>query len=296
MIDILVTSERKGSNPGGKCTLQFREQTIDAYIKYCTNSHLQKNHPFKPHNQPVYEAITLTLAKYFGLEVPRYFLLLNQDHHSVSFRYSDHSIAKKPLDPSKNCYLLSEITKLPDCEDQEKLVAEMNAEKVYRDLLMIGDVSNKKQNYALLDPSNYQLTSAHGAPYIFYIDLGCSFVDAHEGNIDQRNSVSKLVNLDSDGIISSSRKHVARTTAYLERYGIWTTHKDATKRYVINLSQIPKLVYTMTLPTLSGERITANKLLSTSELELIELLFTVNIAEVAHDYLKNEKTNAIVHL
>jgi hypothetical protein len=293
MINILITSEKKGSNPGGRCKVPFRGQTLDFYLKYCNGSQLPKYHPFKPYNQPVYEAITLAIAKYFGLEVPRYFLLINNNHSSVSFTYADTSLKKKPLDPTKKSYLLSELAQLPKCVDTGLMLKEMAQEKVYRDLLMIGDVSNKNQNYTLLDPDNYQFTHSSTTPYIYYIDLGCSFVDAHEGFIGQRHAVSRLISIDEFGLTSSARKEINHASDYLDKYYLRTTHKDSNKVHTLKLSAIPKMIGDLPLPLFQNGIATPNVLLSPLELKLIEGLLTLNMAEVVHDYVKNHKTDAI---
>ena len=94
-------SEKKGSNPGGKGTVLYNKgESLDIYIKYCTHSRLHASHPFKASNQPIYEAVTLGLAKKIGLEVPKYFLLVNEDK-TLKFNYKTPEAKRLPIDEKR---------------------------------------------------------------------------------------------------------------------------------------------------------------------------------------------------
>ena len=82
---VKVTSERKGSNPGGYC--KFHSNDLDlsrGYFKYCFGSRTSQGMSFLSENQPVYEAITSVLANLFGLKTPPSYVLNNRDRN-VSF-------------------------------------------------------------------------------------------------------------------------------------------------------------------------------------------------------------------
>src|SRR3989344_6929855 len=129
MVTITVTSERVGSNPGGKCIIPYHGRTIESYIKYCNLSHLPRNHPFNVPNQPIYEALTLTLASKLGLHVPEFWVLYNEDR-SVNFSYEDKRLERKKLDSDRLCYLVSRLVILPRDEDAEFLIEMMRREKL----------------------------------------------------------------------------------------------------------------------------------------------------------------------
>lgn len=87
MVTLEITSGRKGSNPGGYCTISpsRHEDSFNGYFKYCFGSKISPEFPFRPKNQPVYEAMTFALARRLGLHTSEGFVLLN-NQGNVLFR------------------------------------------------------------------------------------------------------------------------------------------------------------------------------------------------------------------
>jgi hypothetical protein len=176
---VSVYSERKGSNPGGNCSITIPHGgTIDAYIKYCLGSRLPKNSPFGDRDQPfrataqpIYEALTLVLARKMGLLVPEFYVLDNsQVGREVEFEYSPNG---ERLNESMPYFFVSKLIVPTKVEEPTAKEAALKREKLYRDLLVVSDVSNKAQNYMY----------APDLDRMVYLDLGCSFVNAVGGTL-----------------------------------------------------------------------------------------------------------------
>jgi hypothetical protein len=281
MLEIKITSESKGSNPGGKCSLPYLgNQCADFYIKYCNSSRLPPQHPFNPVNQPIYEALTLVLAEKVGLHVPRYFVLMNKQGN-IRFT-QDHTISiKKELDENRPYYFVSRLVTLPREENLEKLKLMMEKEKVYRDLLMVGDVSGKKQNFALIDDPS--------PGHVLYIDLGCSFVDAVGGYLQQRNYITNLVR-DVKGKqegepkrdLKQNLRHAERT---LRKYALLTNHEVESSQDIIPLDELVESVREAQIPTLNPRgKLAVVNALSEKEIEEIINLLKMNMAETVKKY------------
>ncbi|MBI2662736.1 hypothetical protein HYX11_04725 [Candidatus Woesearchaeota archaeon] len=249
-LEITITSERKGSNPGGKCSISIYGLDTSSYIKYCNLSHLHDSYLTAQH-QPFYEAITLALCQRLGLIVPSYYIIIN-NKRKIKFNYT-HSMPK--LSEDKPYYFASELITLPEQEDQEELHQALMQEKIYRDLLLISDVSGKKQNFAYFE---------HPSPHVLYIDVGCSFVDSVNGILNQRNG--KKINL--------SKQELKNAHKLAERYDLYTNHKTD----IMSIDDIINLLPCLELPTLNpAKTIIVEDILSTQEIEEIQLILLANI-------------------
>ena len=177
-VQINLTSSRIGSNPGGKCIFKSNRLEFGAYFKYCIGSRMKGHSVFVPENQPVYEAITFELAKKIGLDVVDSYVLLNKNQDVVfeGWRDVDES------DPSgRKYYFVSRLSRKPTAEELRNDNGEVpKLHHVYLDSLLIADIVGRKQNYSI-DPNNPK--------HITYLDLGCSFVYAHGGIIEQPNKL-----------------------------------------------------------------------------------------------------------
>jgi len=168
-------TDRKGSNPGGKCSVITPRIEFDAYMKYCPGSKLKKTsiidkrnpQPFSPVNQPVYEAITLALAKKLGIIIPEFQVLVNDKE--VRFQYENG--LKNKINENMPYYFVSKLISVPPSQNSEGRNAALAKEKLYRDILMVSDISNKAQNYRYDQEQDRMI----------YLDLGCSFVNAVGG-------------------------------------------------------------------------------------------------------------------
>ena len=172
-LEIILTSEPKGSNPGGKGKTTIYGEEKEIYLKYCNISHIRHPTHFNAQHQPIYEAITFALAQKLGLIIPDYYIILN-GKKDLKFSYKK---GIKKLAGDKPYYFLSELVQLPINEDPPKVQQQMKKEKIFRDFLLISDISGKKQNFCYFEAPH---------PYMFYIDLGCSFVDSVGGILQQR--------------------------------------------------------------------------------------------------------------
>lgn len=284
MVDIHILTERKGSNPGGKCTLSHLGRPFQGYIKYCSQSRLPPDHPFTPINQPIYEAITLKLAEEFGLYVPRHFIIDNTDS-SVALIH-DLSIPKRRwLSNTSETYFLSKLTELPREEDQELLREILSKEKIYRDLLMIGDISGKKQNFILMmEPQ----------PHILYVDLGCSFADAVENHLQQRSEISNLTRDKRGNQKPTLKKDIKRAEDLLIRIHLVTNHLLDYQQNLVCLLELIESVPSLSIPIFPTSNIPVKDLLSKAEIEEIKVLLKLNMSTKIRDYTKAGKSLELI--
>tara|TARA_Y100000310_G_C20580086_1_gene762526 strand:+ start:294 stop:1115 length:822 start_codon:yes stop_codon:yes gene_type:complete len=178
MVD--VQSERKGSNPGGYCKIVDQKGSFDAYFKYCIGSKIKRGTAFVPHNQPIYEAATFELVRQFGLPVPDFFVLLNEDGQ-VEFR---NTVETKKDHSGRHSYFVSRIERDARNPQLEGIATQIvAAERPFLDLLMVEDVVGKRQNYV------FQKDGLGSR--VLYCDLGCSFVRANNGTLSLPQRVLK---------------------------------------------------------------------------------------------------------
>ncbi len=262
---IEIYTGRKGSNPGGKCLVTTRTSEFDAYFKYCPGSRLppfspidKKNpQPFTPQHQPIYEAITFALAQRMGLNVPEFQVLVNND--SVSFTYDPNTSNR--INERMPFYLISKLIEVPVSEDNAGKDAALKKEKVFRDLLMVSDVSNKAQNFRYVEKEDRML----------YLDLGCSFVNAVEGYL--RKTSFKL----PEGNVKKARKVAENIQDY------WIATADGT-----DIKQIGEILdlRDLLIPTLTSGRtfMPVDSLLSGEEISELETMLLLNLITVRNKH------------
>ena len=279
-IQVNILTEKKGSNPGGRCRLPYHMAYLDGYLKYCNSSELRGG-PFRSQHQPIYEVLTVGLAERLGLEVPRVFLLENKDKKEVVFEYPNGASSTGRLDENRPFYFISKLARTTPLSDEEREVLrdKMAKEKLFRDLLMIGDVSKKEHNYTLL--------GLDSEPYVFYIDLGCSFVDAHDGRLSQRNSISQL--LRRNGGSQGLRKDMRRAKQQLSRLGVITSHREIHRAEIVGLDELVDEVPTMRLPLFPYGNIEVKEVLSSDELDQITALLLLNMEKVMRFAVKSDE-------
>ncbi|MBS3116429.1 hypothetical protein J4421_02410 [Candidatus Woesearchaeota archaeon] len=179
-VQVHFVTERKGSNPGGKCIIRFsHSEEFEGYFKYCPGSKLPRTmadeergvyeQPFRSSHQPLYEAVTFILAKQLGLRVPEFYVLCNGN--GITFTYD--SDLRSRINEHMPYYFVSRLMAVPPPlhMDDSQTVKALAHDKIYRDLLMISDISHKAHNYRY-DPESDTM---------IYLDLGCSFVHAVGG-------------------------------------------------------------------------------------------------------------------
>jgi len=288
---IEMYQEKVGSNPGGKAKVTIFGRELDVYLKYVYGSKLLRQIPFVPHNQPIYEALTLLLARQFGLKVPDFFVLDNHEKH-IQFSYGPNiRKSNRNLDSNHPYYFISIIfQETPDIGILEQLVQK---EKMYRDFLMIGDIEGRKQNYGLYQvPGNGQT--------VVYIDLGCSFVDAHEGFIKQRTGITKLIR-DQKGFIHEHSKNEFRgVRKYLENLYIISNHHNPSQQQIISLIELIDSIPEQKIPLISTSpkiKLQENRLgylLSPEEINEIQNLLLMSFASVLKQYGHHPEKAALI--
>jgi len=205
-LEIVVTSENKGSNPGGRCIVKSSIEIFPkSYIKYCNRGQGLNGFNLLAQNQPIYEAMSLEMVKMLGLNIPNYFVILNYGGDNISFKYEPEKEKHiKKLSDNKKFYFVSRLIKHPIDETNPKLIEIMASEKIYRDLLHIGNVSGRPENYTLINIPGMD-------PFVLYIDLGCGLVDAYEGLLTIRSSlIKKVLNLKNRKTLKDLKKKLER--------------------------------------------------------------------------------------
>ena len=250
-LQIILTSEPKGSNPGGKGKTTIYGEEKEIYLKYCNISHIRHPTSFNAQHQPIYEAITFALAQKLGLIIPNYYILSNE---KKDLRFSYNKGIKK-LAEDKPYYLLSELVQLPINEDPLKVEQQMKREKIFRDILLISDISGKKQNFCYFEAPH---------PYMFYIDLGCSFVDSVGGILQQRQG--KYIEL--------SKKEYKASIKMLQKYSIMTRDYQN----IFPLHEIIDTLEDIQIPTLNPSNYhTVKSILCEQEIEEIRNILLANL-------------------
>ncbi|OIO42112.1 hypothetical protein COX97_01795 [Candidatus Pacearchaeota archaeon CG_4_10_14_0_2_um_filter_05_32_18] len=171
---VKFTSSRIGSNPGGRCYFSSDRLEFSGYVKYCVGSHVNGNSSFRADHQPVYEAMTFELARKFGLKTVDTFLITNLNKDVSFSAFKEHN---EPDPSGRFFYFISRISQNPPCGNgngDQTCCDVPETEHVYLDSLLIADIIGKKQNYIICPAIS---------PQPVYLDLGCSFVHAHEGFI-----------------------------------------------------------------------------------------------------------------
>ncbi len=284
MVTIDVDSGPKGGNPGGMVRIPYDGQQMKAYLKYCPRSELPHDHPMQPHHQPVYEAITNRLARYLGLSVPDHFVLNNMTGR-VTFRYTDafeqqdDPQSRKRLRENMPYYYVSKWIDFPeeDVDRCESLEDELAAEALYRDILALGDIEGVGQNIA------YFYDALYDSCELFYIDLGCSFVDAKAGSMQQRNEVSKLIEWPQkkkNELKTAARHSQKRNARYLLE-----TPDDS----ILSPDTLKEVATHLHIPVFPDYRVPVNKLLRDEEIDYISSFVAIS---TAHALKKHENSEA----
>ncbi len=148
----------------------------------------------------------------------------------------------------------------PKKEDFEKADEAMEAEAIYRDLLLIADIVGKKANYAYLDEPPFE--------GLYHWDVGCNFVHAHEGFIDIKNNGRRGLN--------TTRKELKKTFNKLKNYFVHL--KNGKKLRLDLLATMPRR---MLIPTLHPRaKVKVDSLISVGEIDSIEKILAVNMVRV----------------
>ncbi len=262
VINVRVVSQRKGSNPGGRCEIFNGVVPFSAYFKYCYGTHLGRSEvsSFNAHNQPIYEALTFELAKRLGLNAPNTFVLLNRER-DVAFLGWEAYDAKDPS--GRDFYFVSEIIPHPkEVETNPKEREALTSEIPYLDALLISDIVGRKQNYAFEQNDN-------GCRRLTYLDLGCSFVHAKEGHLRLAHRL-KIRNA----------KEFKRVMKKLEGKKVISASRDK----AVDLGYLVEEIGTMPIPVLNPKALLrTNNLLSLGEIEEIRK----HIAQGFYDALPN---------
>jgi len=223
-LEFEVMSRAIGSNPGGKCIYKEGCDERMVYLKHCVSSRVSsRDSSFVFPHQPVYEAVTFEMARKIGLHTPFFYVVLNEGN-DVNFH--DGEGVKSKIKPKQSCYFASDILPIlrGDIELEEEKV---KRESIYRDLLQVSDIVGRGQNY-FLDRFKQKL---------FYLDLGCSFVDAHEGFIQLKTSHPDILN----------KKMFKRFMKKLSRYSLICNDNET----LLGLDEFVRMPYEITIPTLN---------------------------------------------
>ena len=264
-----VYTDRKGSNPGGKCLVSTPDSEFDAYIKYCpgtgrsrTNARLPTH--FRPTHQPLYEAITLELARKVGLEVPDFYVLMGGPGLTFSF---ESRALQRGINPGMPFYFISKLMEVPPPGHETSGAKEALAkEKIYRDLLMVSDISNKAQNFRYDPKENGML----------YLDLGCSFVNAIEGRLEPHRG--KLPMPDKKNRKEAEKK--------VREYALITADGES----LLTLEELIDITPSFQVPTLNPKgKVPIGKHLTAEEREDINGLLTMNLLGFIRKYKDDER-------
>lgn len=247
-----VKSSRKGGNPGGKCTVKSNVGTFDAYYKFCYGSKINSPTSFKAGHQPVYEAVTFTLANILGLDTPQTYVLYNQNRDVVFSNWRNHVDTEAPHDPSgRPCYFVSKLVHQPMNHGIDPACINLlERHRPYLESLLIADIINIGQNYAFYKDASF------GQGAIKFLDLGCSFVHAKQGFLLQPNKLRIR-----EGDLSSYLKR-------LNKYHLLTVDDS-----LINIGQLIETIPKLFIPTLNTPTaLHLNELLSNEEVLDIQKL------------------------
>ena len=287
VLEIKITSENKGSNPGGRCMLDLdSHKGFDLsgkfYLKYCSVNGIYSN-SLTPSHQPFYEAMFIEMARILGLIVPDYFVLINSSPSKILFSYLPEKDEKpKKLNPYNKTFFISKIVDEPPISNDLVLGYLMNSERIYRDVLNLGDVSGRANNYSLI------FSKKNLKHNILYLDLGCSLVDAKDGVLLIRKGLErKLTNL--------KNKKLKYIVQKLKKTNLKVLNNENFINLGILGDKILNSVYVNILePSFSFKinRILLNKVVNLSELEeLTKIYFLVNM-----DFLEKYKNDPRVFL
>mgnify|MGYP001592835860 CR=1 FL=1 len=244
-IRVDVLSDKKGSNPGGLCTVYDSKgnRVLDGYFKYCHSSYLPKSSPFLAEHQPVLEVLASLQARKFGLITPDCYVLMNKDlvvfnnlHNS-----KDHS--------GKKYYFVSKLEPNPTSETIDKrLIESIKHERAYLESLLLRDFDSRAN-----------IIYKEGR--VGYIDLGCfRFACANDGFLKEAPGNFSLI----------PDRQLRKILRKLENYNI--RRADGA---VINLLKIVEDVSDMFIPILNppGGYAKVESLINKNEVHAIQNYF-----------------------
>ena len=177
-VSVIVTSEPKGLNPGGRCLVESGSARFPAYFKFCRERKITGASSFRVSHQPIYEALTFKLVRNIGLTTTDFYVLLNRDRNVHFYEWKGNL----SHDPSgRDYYFVSKI--LPSTQECPEFVSNsiLQREAIYLNSLLVADVIGRKSNYHC----RLKYNSATGGNFseVVYLDLGCSFVYASKGQL-----------------------------------------------------------------------------------------------------------------
>jgi len=262
--DIEVTSEKKGSNPGGRCTVLGVRPSFPGYFKFCYGSKIHgRDNCLTAQHQPIYEAITFELARKLGLKTANFYVLLNGNNDIKFTGWRQHG----QNDPSgRKMYCLSRIfNPYGKPKNPQGDIEVIEREKPYLGSLLIADVVGKKQNYIF--------SEGFGGGVVTYLDLGCSFVHAVGGFLEQPNRLRPV-----------SKDEVKRMKKELK--GKTIIAADNTN--FVNLEYLIDEFDDLSVPTMNPcGRERARNLLSSAEMDEIRGLMVQGLDQGLRDYGKS---------
>jgi hypothetical protein len=174
------------------------------------------------------------------------------------------------IKPNMPFYFFTRMKSLPPRENLEESNMAMERESIYRDLLQVSDVVGKKQNY-FYDDRTHRLC---------YFDLGCSFVDAHEGSIE----------IKTHHPVPLDKKRLKQTLKRFERYSIRTINGN-----MLNMREFIESPYSLSLPTYNPETYMPLQKLIT-DYEIHEIVSRLASGLIKQKFLKrNGNSPEIVH-
>ncbi len=163
-------------------------------------------------------------------------------------------------------YFVSRLISVPSPEESEKKRAALVRDKLYRDLLMVSDISNKEQNYRY-DPTK---------DLMVYLDLGCSFVHAVGGFL-----LPSTIKFPSD-----NRQTEKRATQIAKEHHLITADDQ-------NLIPLEELISmeSVRVPLLGSSERTASvdSLLSEEEIEEITRMLLFNLIRIKQKYNRDDR-------
>ncbi len=108
--EIIVKDKAKGGNPGGMIEIPFYNISSSFYFKYCPQpgKGLGKS-PLFPEHQPIYEALTVMLAKRLGLSVPQVFVMENRPNERKKDPVFKYEIKNNKFNANMPFYFISKI-------------------------------------------------------------------------------------------------------------------------------------------------------------------------------------------
>ncbi len=243
VLEIIVVSEMKGSNPGGRCLFSNRNNLpLPFYVKHCTHSRIKRGiSNFIPEHQPIYEAVTFLMGQKIGLSTPDYYVLLNKEKN---VEFTTCGGIRLDIKQDWPFYFASELEMPPEFEEPSEYNSIIERESIYRDLLQISDIVGRKHNFCCKNGK------------IIYFDLGCSFVDAHMNALELHNKHGRPLD----------KKEMKKALHTLDRW-ILIGNDNISSLSLADFVELPRYI---SLPTLNPKgRVALKDIISQPEIEEI---------------------------